>query len=201
MAGNGKSTKAGPGTAKRVAEPEAAQAAPAIAAAPEFDLVGRGMAQWRRERPDIDCSGKAIVGRVLLLQDIILRAVNAALAPHGLRYQTYSVLATLRVSGAPYRMSPSRLQATMLLTSGGISNLLRRLDAQGLVRRFEDKTDRRGVVVELTRRGLDLADRAMVDHARMERQLCAMLDADDQKQVATLLSRMALLGGALPRIP
>ena len=62
------------------------------------------MAQWRLERPDIDCSGKAVVGRVLLLQDIILKTVNAALAPHGLRYPAYAVLATLRVSGKPYRL-------------------------------------------------------------------------------------------------
>ncbi len=69
---------------------------------PSFDIVGRGMAQWRRERPDIDCSGKAIVGRVLRLQDVILRAVNGVLERHGLRYPIYAVLATLRVSGPPY---------------------------------------------------------------------------------------------------
>ena len=92
-----------------------------IEAAPAFDIVGRGMAQWRHERPDIDGSGKAVVGRILHLQEIILRAVNAALAPHGLRYTDYAVLATLRVSGEPYRMSPTRLQSTMLFTSGGVS--------------------------------------------------------------------------------
>src|SRR4051794_15959700 len=70
---------------------------------PEFDLIGRGMAQWYGERPDIDCSGKAVVGRILRLQDVILKAVNAALARHGLKYTTYAILATLRVSGAPYR--------------------------------------------------------------------------------------------------
>ena len=42
----------------------------------EFDIVGRGIAQWRRERPDIDCSGKSVVGRILRLQDVILRAAN-----------------------------------------------------------------------------------------------------------------------------
>ena len=51
-----------------------------VAPAPAFDLVGRGMAQWRRQRPDIDCSGKAVIGRIVHLQETILRAVNAALA-------------------------------------------------------------------------------------------------------------------------
>ena len=167
-----------------------------IAASPAFDLVGRGMAQWRRERPDIDCSGKAVVGRILMLQEVILRAVNAGLAPHGLRYPEYSVLATLRVSGEPFRMSPSRLQATMLFTSGGVSNLLARLEKKGLIRRLADPADGRGVLVELSQKGFVLAETAMSDHAAVERQLCAMMNAKEQEQLATLLSRMILLNGS-----
>lgn len=167
-----------------------------IAAAPAFDLVGRGMAQWRRQRPDIDCSGKAVVGRILMLQETILRAVNAGLAPHGLRYPDYSVLATLRVSGEPYRMSPSRLQATMLFTSGGVSNLLRRVEKKGLIRRLADPADGRGVLVELTQKGFALVEAAMSDHAAVERRLCAMLSAREQDALAGLLSQMILLNSA-----
>ena len=164
-----------------------------IAASLHFDLVGRGMAQWQRERPDIECSGKAVVGRILMLQDIILKTVDTALAPHGLRYPAYAVLATLRAAGPPYRLSPSRLQATMLFTSGGISNLLRRVEKQGYVRRSGDPADGRSVRVELTRKGVDVANRAMVDHAAAERQLCAMFDAAEQNALAALLSRMIVL--------
>src|ERR1700759_5463072 len=167
-----------------------------IEAAPAFDIVGRGMAQWRQQRPDIDGSGKAVVGRVLHLQEIILRAVNAALAPHGLRYTDYAVLATLRVAGEPYRMSPSRLQANMLFTSGGVSNLLRRVEQKGYVRRLADPADGRGILVELTPKGLALAEAAMAGHAATERRLCAMLSKDEQDELAALLSRMILLNGA-----
>ena len=160
------------------------------AATSNEDLVGLGMAQWRRERADIDCSGKAVVGRILLLQGIILKAVDAVLAPHGLRYPAYAVLATLRAAGKPYRLSPSQLQATMLFTSGGISNLIARVEKQGYVRRTTDAFDKRGVWVELTRKGLDLANRAMADHAAAERRLCAMLSGPEQDSLALLLSRM-----------
>ncbi|MCB8882722.1 MarR family transcriptional regulator [Acidisoma cellulosilytica] len=158
-----------------------------------FDLVGRGMEQWRQQRPDIDCSGKAVIGRVLMLQDIILKRVNQALAPHGLRYPSYAVLATLRVAGHPFRLSPSRLQATMLFTSGGISNLLSRLEEQGFVRRSSDPADKRGVWVELTDEGLAIVEPAMVDHAKAERELCTMLSTPEQEGVANLLSRMIVL--------
>jgi DNA-binding MarR family transcriptional regulator len=167
-----------------------------VEASPAFDLVGRGMAQWRRQRPDIDGSGKAVVGRILYLQETILRAVNAALAAHGVRYADYAVLATLRVAGEPYRMSPSRLQATMLFTSGGVSNLLRRVEKKGYVRRLADPADGRGILVELTEKGFALAEAAMADHAAVERRLCAMLNAAEQEQLAALLSRMILLNGA-----
>ena len=153
------------------------------------------MTQWRRERDDIDCSGKAVVGRILLLQDVILKTVNAVLAPHGLRYPAYAVLATLRVAGKPYRLSPSQLQATMLFTSGGISNLIARVEKQGYVRRTIDPSDKRGVWVELTRKGVDLANRAMADHAAAERRLCAMLSGPEQDSLAHMLSRMIVLNG------
>jgi len=164
--------------------------APKANTMPEPDLVQRGMAQWRRERPDIDCSGKAVVGRVLVLQDIILRAVNDALRAHGLRYPAYAVMTTLRVSGPPYRLSPSQLQATMLLTSGGISNLLRRVEREGYVRRYSDPVDGRGVVVELTRKGFLLVEQAMADQAAAERALVSSFTEAERGALAGLLWRM-----------
>jgi DNA-binding MarR family transcriptional regulator len=157
---------------------------------PQDDLVGRGMAQWRAERPDIDSDGKGVVGRLLCLEDVVLAAANRALAPHGLKYVEYAVLATLRVSGAPYRMAPSQLQATLLFTSGGLSNLLKRLELAGWVRRSADPSDGRGVLVGLTAQGRRLADAAMPDHAAAERALLQMFDARECEQLAGLLSRM-----------
>lgn len=156
----------------------------------ELDRVGRGMASWRRERPDIDCSGKAVVGRVLHLHDIILRAVDRTLVQHGLKYPTYAVLATIRVSGAPYRMSPSELLSSMLLSSGGLSNLLRRMEKDGFIRRTADKRDGRGVIVELTEKGIAAADASMADHAAIERQLCECLPPDLHETTAKALGLM-----------
>jgi DNA-binding MarR family transcriptional regulator len=150
------------------------------------------MAQWRQARPDIDSSGKAVVGRLLCLEGVVLQAANAALAPHGLKYIEYAVLATLRVAGPPYRMTPTRLQATLLFTSGGLSNLLKRLEAAGWVRRTDHPEDGRGVLVGLTAAGRALADRAMPDHAAAERALLHMFDAREREQLAALLSRMML---------
>ena len=165
----------------------------------ELDIVDRGMAQWGQERPDINCSGKAIVGRILRLQDVIIRAVNSALKPHGLTYSTYAVLATLRVSGAPYRMSPSQLVDTLLLTSGGTSNLLTRLERKGWIRRLSDPQDGRAVIVELSPIGKALVDRAMTDHAAMERQLVNTFSPNEHAVLAGLLSRMLVQNSSSAR--
>jgi DNA-binding MarR family transcriptional regulator len=154
------------------------------------DLVGRGIAQWRAARPDLDSSGKEVVGRLLHLEGVVLQAVNSALAPYGLKYLEYAVLATLRVSGAPYRMTPSQLQARLLFTSGGLSNLLKRLEGNGWIQRTDDPDDGRGVLVSLTAKGRRLADRAMPDHAQAELRLLRMFSSEERDQLAQLLARM-----------
>lgn len=160
------------------------------------------MRWWREQRPDIDCSGKAIVGRISLLQDLALKRANAALAAHGVRYQEYGVLATLRSKGPPFQMSPGELQASLIYSSGGLSNLLKRLERDGFIRRLGDPADGRGVLVRLTARGRALADRAMPDHAQAELDLVGALSARDRDQLARLLGRMLRAHAqALPKIP
>ncbi len=160
------------------------------------DIIDRGMAHWRRERPDIDCSGKAIVGRILRLKDVVLKAYEVALARYGLRYPAYAILATLRVSGHQLRMSPSHLKQTLLMTSGGTSNLLSRLEQQGLIKRTNNPADGRGIIVELTGEGRRLVDEVMKVHADMERELVRMFSPHEQQLLARLLSRMLVLNGA-----
>ena len=154
------------------------------------DRVGAGMGRWRREFPDIDCSGKSIVGRLLHLRETMLGEINRALAPHGLKYPEFAVLATLRVEGSPYRMTPKALLDALILTSGGLSNLVRRLETAGHVRRLPDTRDGRGVIVELTAAGRRLVEPAMRDHAATERRLIAALDERTRADLARGLAQL-----------
>jgi DNA-binding MarR family transcriptional regulator len=154
------------------------------------DRVERGIAMWNAEKPELDTAGKSIVGRVVALNDIITRNFNAVLAPHGLRYTEYAVLATLRARGQPHAMSPSQLQAAMLFTSGGLSNLLRRLAERDLISRSTDRRDRRGVIVALTEAGLKLADETMPVQADMENYLIRMLSSEEWGTARSLLSKL-----------
>jgi DNA-binding MarR family transcriptional regulator len=58
-------------------------------------------------------------------------------------------------------MSPSELRNTLLITSGGVSNILKKVEDLGYIRRLNDPGDGRGVIVELTEKGFALSETAM----------------------------------------
>ena len=175
-----------------MSELEKAHLATTLETAVEQDVADMGIAMWLRERPDIDCSGKAITGRILRLAEIFMVAMDQNMARFGVRYSQYAIVGTLRAAGKPYRMSPSELQARLMITSGGLSNLLKRVEKQGFIRRLNDPIDGRGVIVELTPGGFELSEGAMAAQADVERALVSALPAKDQRIMADLLRRLVL---------
>jgi len=154
------------------------------------DLVGRGITQWQTARPDIDSSGKEVIGRLIHLDTLVLRQVEQVLQPFQLSYFEYAVLATLRVATEAHGLSPNALIDRLLCSSGGLSNVLKRLEQRGLLSRSADPEDGRGVLVRLTGEGKALADRAMPIHAQTERALVAGLNKEEQATLAGLLAKM-----------
>lgn len=150
------------------------------------------MLQWRHEFPDLDCSGKAVVGRILRLQGVILQQFDAALEPFGFKYSSFAVLATLRASGMQYEMSPSQLRKKLLLSSGGVSNLLTKLEEKNFIIRINSKHDRREVIVRLTKTGKKLIEQAMQAHAAAERKLIKTFSSAEAEQLGILLSQLLL---------
>ncbi|MGW2283008.1 MarR family winged helix-turn-helix transcriptional regulator [Streptomyces sp. NPDC001770] len=94
---------------------------------------------------------------VVRLQTIFEQAIAPALTAQGLTPAELDVLAALRSAGDPYQQRPKELAARLLLTTGGLSNVLRRLDARGLVSRIPDPSDGRSHKVRLTPAGVTAA--------------------------------------------
>lgn len=163
----------------------------------EADRIGRGLRMWQAEVPEIDSRAKAVVGRVLHLQELMTERINRNLARFNLKFPSYAVIATLRVSGAPYRMSPGELLSRIVLSSGGLSNLLRRLEADGYIIRRADEHDARGVQVELTSKGIAVAEEAMRAHAVLEHELIGGLSAAEQESLSRLLAKAIVLNSAV----
>jgi len=156
----------------------------------ENDVVERIIEQWRRERPDLDPSGKAVTGRVVRAADLIARKNQAAFAPLGIKGGEYSALSALRRGGAPYELSPSQMSEHLMVTSGGLSLMLDRLERAGLVRRRPHPEDRRSVLVSLTDDGLRTIDEAMTAHTAVEHEIVDGLTAKEISQLAGLLAKL-----------
>ena len=69
------------------------------------------MAQWRRERPDLDVSPQGVIGRLHRLAARLTEELVAVYAEFGLGEGEFDVLATLRRAGAPYELTPGELAA------------------------------------------------------------------------------------------
>lgn len=159
------------------------------------DHVDQILAQWRRERPDADVSPMGVVGRVKRLARLFERATSDNLARHGLEPHEFDVLASLRRAGSPYRLPAGHLGRALMITSGTVTNRIDRLETAELVRRTDDPDDRRGVLIELTPKGLRRVDSVLEHHLETERQLIATLKKEQQRQLADLLRRLLIAQG------
>jgi DNA-binding MarR family transcriptional regulator len=155
-----------------------------------LDHVDRVEAGWRRERPDIDVSSVGIVTRIWRIGRHLDRHRKDRLEALGTDRVALDVLAMLRRAGPPYRRTAGELQQSALITSGGMSQRLERLEAAGLISRHMHPTDRRKVEVALTASGMALVDEVTGDLMANESKLLDVLDPAEQTQLRALLKKL-----------
>ena len=146
--------------------------------------------QWKRERPELDPLPMGVIGRISRIATLLQRELDRVFADYGLSGADFDVLATLRRAGDPYRLTPGELTRSTMVTTGGMTKRLDRLETAGLIRREPDPRDRRGKLIALTDRGRLLVDRAMEAHLENERRLLAALPARKRDELAALLREL-----------
>lgn len=157
----------------------------------ESDRAARAVAQWRREYPDWDLRPMEALGRLSETAAVIEREHLAPLfAAFGLQPGEFDVLASLRRAGAPYEMTPTQLFEITMLSSGGMTARLDRLERAGLVARRPNPEDRRGVLVGLTPSGRELIERAVPEHLANQTRLTAGLSAEELADLSALLRKL-----------
>jgi DNA-binding MarR family transcriptional regulator len=156
------------------------------------DAVDRILAQWARERPDLDTGPMSVIGRLHRLAALLEEELRPVFAAAALGDGDFDVLATLRRSGPPFRLSPGELSESTLVTSGAITKRLDRLERRGLVERSVSAADRRGREIQLTTEGRALTDAVVVDHWANEERLLAALDQQERARLAELLRKLLL---------
>lgn len=148
--------------------------------------------QWAREMPDLDTTGMAILGRARAITLGVRPIIERVFEKHDLDTGDFDVLSTLLRAGAPYRLRPTELFRWLMITSGGLTARLARLEKRGLVERLPDPADRRSLLVTLTQTGIKKARAAIIEDMRIEASLLDGLSEAERHTLADLLRKLAL---------
>ena len=148
------------------------------------------MADWARERPDLDFSPVGVITRLGRVREHIDSALLQVFRGFGLTAADFRVIVTLRRAGSPYELPQARLMTQLALTSGTISLRVDRLAKRGIITREADPDDKRGQRVRLTAEGLRLFDKLAPVHLANEERLLSSLTQDERAMLAWLLSKL-----------
>lgn len=142
--------------------------------------------------PDLEPIGLPIVGRILRLAHHLEARREAQLEGFGITPADFDVLATLRRKASDAAINVRELQHSLMLSSGGMTKRLDRLETGGLLARTRDPNDRRGVLIALTADGRALIDRALraVTNAESELVTAAIEAATARAQIVDGLRRL-----------
>lgn len=155
------------------------------------DHVGERRRQWAVELPDVDTRGMAVIGRARWITLTARPPIEAVFSAHDLDAGEFDVLSTLMRSGAPYRLRPTELFTQLMISSGGLTARLIRLEKAGLIERPASEGDGRSLPVQLTAEGRRRAEAAFREDMAVEARLLEGLTETEQQELARLLAKLA----------
>ncbi|UCJ16244.1 MarR family transcriptional regulator [Pseudomonas sp. MM211] len=147
--------------------------------------------QWQQQRPDLDGFSMAVIGRLGELSQVVSRDhLLPFFAEHGLQAGEFDLLATLRRSGEPYALMPTALYESAMISSGGMTSRIDRLEKAGLIERRRHPSDRRGILVALTTAGFELIDSMLSAHVDNLQRVLAALSDEEKQQLHALTGKL-----------
>jgi DNA-binding MarR family transcriptional regulator len=159
------------------------------------DEVDGFIAQRAVESPNIATEGMAIFGRICRIALQITPHMEALFGRYGLERGEFDVLATLQRNGPPYMLSPTSLYTSLMITSGGLTHRLKRLEAAGLINRIPSPDDGRSLIVVLTDEGENLASAAFDEDMKLESSWLSALSLAER---SILIEHLRKLSAAIP---
>jgi DNA-binding MarR family transcriptional regulator len=156
------------------------------------DGIDQRRAQWASELPALDTSGMAVLGRMRWITLQLRPPIEAIFTRHGLDSGEFDVVSTLLRAGRPYRLRPTELFRSLMISSGGLTARLERLTKAGLITRVAAPDDARSLLVVLTEQGRALAEAAFREDMAFESSVLDVFDAAEMHALEGLLRKLAM---------
>lgn len=156
------------------------------------DRISQRMDQWAAELPDLDTVGMAILGRARWITLRARQDIEAVFDRYDLDTGEFDVLATLLRSGKPYLLRPTELYRSLMISSGGLTGRLDRLEKRGFIERQKSDEDSRSFLVRLSEKGRTVAAQAFREDMATEKQLLDCFSDEEKATLALLLSRLVI---------
>lgn len=154
------------------------------------DAIDTFIAEWSRERPDLDFQYLATLGRILRIATHLRERMDNWLKPFGLTWEMFDLLASLQRSGAVGGLRPTALYEACMLSSGATTNRIDRAEKLKLATRKPDPDDGRAARIALTKRGHTVTEEAMTEHSYRAQQIADHLTGKEQETLEALLRKL-----------
>ena len=130
---------------------------------------------------------------IMRAQQVVLAAVDGALRPFGLTFARYEGLVLLLYSRRGV-LPLGKMGPRLMIHPTSVTNIIDRLEQQGLVRRLPHPTDGRTTLAEITDEGRRLAKRATraVNEAAFG---LGGLSQSDLRQLMSIITKLRLEAG------
>lgn len=161
----------------------------------DFDVLAEARRQWEQRDWGAPAAMTATTS-IMRVHQIILSRVDDALRPFDLTFARYEALVLLAFSrqGA---LPLGKIRDRLMVHATSVTNIVDRLEAQGLARRTSHPTDRRTTLAEITDDGRRLVGKATEAVSATDFGVGA-LDDDELDQVTALLRKIRVDAGDFP---
>ena len=140
--------------------------------------------------PDVEIRGADVLNRARRVVLESRAAIEENFRNHGLDTGEFDVLATLRRAGEPYALRPTELYRSLMISSGGLTARLDRLEGAGLIRRRAADDDARSVIVDLTPAGRKKIEAAFRADMEIENRMVSGLSESERAELVRLLRKL-----------
>ncbi|CAA0117208.1 HTH-type transcriptional regulator MhqR [BD1-7 clade bacterium] len=150
------------------------------------ELLNQKLQNW----PDSLGDSIATVLRLHRTQGLLIDLLERSLDRHGLQTAEFEVMAALRRQPPPHQLTPTDLCGALLLSSGGTTKVLQRLQRRDLIDRPTNPDDGRSCLVQLSDTGKQCIETVVEELVAIEDDAMQVLDTTEKAQLNQLLDKL-----------